>query len=91
MREEVSDKRGFHNTVSVVHVNKSITADTDEGAPPPPHPEVLQQQLHDLVTVRQDVGHQRSAQVAHETHGRQTHLQQHVNDIILELVTLAIK
>lgn len=76
MREEVSDKRGFHITVSVVHVNK------DEVAPPPPHPEVLQQQLHDLVTVRQDVGHQRSAQVAHETHGRQTHLQQHVNDII---------
>lgn len=35
-----------------------------------PHPEVLQQQLHDLVTERQDVGHESSAQVAHQTHRR---------------------
>lgn len=68
---QVSDKRGWlYITISVVHdyhhrphrhrhtqAQKHIKLND---RPPLPHPEVLKQQLHDLVTVRQDVGHQSS-------------------------------
>ncbi len=41
--------------------------------------QVFQQQLHDFITVWQDVGHQRSAQITHQPHRSQTHLHTHTH------------